>query len=52
MRTRTSPRRLARQQRQHLEAQGWSEHDIEVFARIFKTAEEPDPDLPPCEQTR
>ncbi len=50
MSTKTSQRRLARQQRQHLEREGRSEHDIEVFARIFKPAEEPDPDLPPCEQ--
>ncbi len=37
MSTRTSQRRLAAQQRQHLEDQGWSERDIYAFARIFRT---------------
>ncbi len=49
MSTKTSQRRLARQQRQHLEDLGYDERQIEAFAQIFRT-DQPDPTLPPCEQ--
>ncbi len=52
MSTKTNPRRLAVKQRQTLKALGYDDREIELFARIFKPAEEPDPDLPPCEQAR
>ncbi len=52
MSTRTSPRRLAIRQRQTLKSLGYDDREIQAFARIFKPSEEPDPNLPPCEQTR
>ncbi len=52
MSIRTSQRRLAIKQRQHLKALGYDERDIELFAQIFKPVEQPDPTLPPCEQAR
>ncbi len=48
--TKTTQRRLAIKQRQHLKALGYDDQQIQAFAQIFKPAEQPDPNLPPCEQ--
>ncbi len=49
--TKTTQRRLAIKQRQHLKAAGYNEQQIQAFAQIFKPVEA-DPSLPPCEQAR
>jgi hypothetical protein len=48
--TKTTQRRLAIKQRQHLKTLGYDDRQIEAFAQLFKPAEQPDPTLPPCEQ--
>lgn len=51
MSTKTSQRTVAIKQRQHLKRDGFTDHEIQVFAQLMTTTPT-DPTLPPCEATR